>query len=123
MYKQDVEPLTESGAFASDYTTTFLNDPNDPKDAQIRWDGSDFLSNATHLLVKDGKHDPGWYLFSLVGWDGKMGIDLLEFWPDQGAISHVAIYGGGGGTIPEPTAALVWSLLLGVGLVCRRGRK
>lgn len=112
LYKDNVGGL-EEGSFAMYYTTTYFNDPLDPKDAEITWDGPGKITDPDYLLVKDGNQEPAWYLFDINGWDGMETIYLNDFWPRQGAISHVTIYGGGGSNeVPEPTTML----LFGAGL-------
>lgn len=128
LFKTDVGG-GDSGLFADDYTTEFFNSPTDPQEATITWDGSpsDFISNAGYLLVKDGNQTPAWYVFDLnaLGWDGMETIFLNDFWPSNGAISHVAIYGGQGGTtIPEPTTMILFgSGLVGLSGLARRKKK
>lgn len=129
LYKAEVgtrdRPTTAySGSFAASYTTAFTNDPFDPQDALIEWifDRAVIGCDECYLAVKDGNHTPGYYFYDLSGWDGMESIQLLGFWPDGGAISHVSIWGGGTATsVPEPgTLALLGLGLLGFGLV-RRG--
>jgi hypothetical protein len=124
LYKQDVGQ-SDVGTFASSYTTVFSNSNGN---FTITYDGvpDPVITNATHLLVKDGNQVPSWYLFDIAGlWDGTEIVLGLNFWPGNGAISHVTIYGGGPGTqpVPEPVALVVWSLLIGsVGLATARRR-
>lgn len=112
---------TDSGPFASEYTTTYSNPVGDPGNATISWNGGGFLAGAEWLLVKDGNNSPIWYLFDITSWDGISDIIMTGFWPRRGAISHVAVYGGDRGQIPEPgTLALLGLGLVGAGLVRRR---
>jgi hypothetical protein len=122
IYKQDVGG-GESGVAAAYYTTTVNGDASG---ATIDWVGPN-LYTPLYTLVKDGNQVPAWYLYSISGWNGQTD-DLVfsGFWPAQGAISHISLYGPSGSTVvPEPlTAGLMIS-----GLVCsviafrKRGRK
>ena len=111
----------EGGSFAANYTTVFSPDNNDPEDALITWDGPASIDCPNcFVLVKDGSQDPAWYLIGINGWDGEMDLDLQNFWPAQGAISHVSIW-----TQPVPVPAAVWlfgSGLLGLVGIARRKR-
>ncbi|MBW6493840.1 MAG: PEP-CTERM sorting domain-containing protein [Burkholderiaceae bacterium] len=120
LYKQNVGGSEEFGA-ADWYTTTF--DPlNDPVSATIVWDGPGYIDcPICWLLVKDGNEDPNKYLFDLSEWDGMETIQLNDFWPGNGAISHVSIFGD---VTNVPTPATLALLGLGaLGLAFSRRRK
>ena len=118
IYKQNVGG-SESGSVAGSYTTSFFNTPTDPSDATIVYNGGT-VASATHLLVKDGNQEPAWYLFRL-SWNGTETITLDNFWPNQGAISHVTLYGGTTTRVPEPaTMGLFGAGLLAFGFLRRR---
>jgi len=116
VYKQDLSG-PESGAYAGSYETAFYNTPTDPQDATITYVGGTPISgDPLYLMVKDGNHDPIWYIFDLSNWNGTEAIYLQGFWPDQGAISHVSIY-----SVSEPsTLLLLGAGLIGLGLLGRR---
>jgi hypothetical protein len=125
-YKQDVGG-GESGALAGSYSTVFLNTPGDPSGATISYTGGPTAAATTYLFVKDGNQTPAWYLFNLtaLGWNYTETLNLSGFWPNQGAISHVALYGATGTTtVPEPaTLSLMGVGLLGFVAAARRRRK
>jgi hypothetical protein len=112
LYKNDLDD-GESGPLLASYETTFSNTATDPSAASIEYMGGPYITDA-YLLVKDGRHSPYWYLFDLtaLNWNGTDALELSGFWLDQGAISHVALYGEAV-SVPEPATLL----LLGVGLV------
>ncbi|MBW1821559.1 MAG: hypothetical protein JRI92_07305, partial [Deltaproteobacteria bacterium] len=84
LYKQD-EGGGESGDLAGSYETEFFDIPTDPSGATITYTGGDIVGPPAFLLVKDGNHTPGWYLFGLnsMGWDGMDTLTLEGFWPNQ----------------------------------------
>jgi hypothetical protein len=113
-------PVAELGSLASSYTTMFVFTTADEyTGAMITYDGGDSVDCSTncYLVVKDGlAHDPSAYLFDLslnpFNWDGVMKLNLTDFWPGGGSISHVAIYGE---VSPVPVPAAVW--LFGTALI------
>jgi len=143
-YKADVSGGAESGPYAGNYSTVFFNTSNDPEDALITWDGGaePIIGCPTcFLLVKDGNATPAQYLFDLGSWDGVQ-ISLQNFWPTQGAISHIEIYSSSstsgqtssgqtssgqtstGGQVPEPgVLALLGAGLLGQAFLLRQRRR
>jgi hypothetical protein len=113
---------SEAGAFAGAYLTESQNTSSDSQDATITYVGGDVLGGATHLLVKVGHHSPAWYLYEL-SWNGTETITLDHFWPNQGAISHVSIYGiaGSATRLPQPgTMGLLGAGLLAFEFLRRR---
>lgn len=121
VYKSNVGGIDEF-QYADDYTTMFSDEPLDPENALIAWNGdpADSISCPDcFVLIKDGNQNPSWYLMELAGWDGKMDISLEGFWPDQGAISHVSLFSSA--VVPVPAAVwLFGSGLLGLVGVARR---
>jgi len=114
LYKQDVGHSNDSGPFASSYSTEFFNTSDDPEDATITYVGGSYIiNNPLYLYVKDGNQEPAAYVFDISAWDGKETININDFWPGQGAISHVTILGGTTTNVPEPGTLLI----LGAGLM------
>lgn len=112
VYKADVGAASDTGTFAGSYSTVFSNTTSDPADFTITYEsGSSISCPNCYLLVKDGRNEPFQYLFNISTWNGTDTIFGTGFWPQNGAISHVAIYQGTG-SVPEPTSLL----LLGAGI-------
>jgi len=121
LYKYDFpgeDPAKESGSFAASYETTY-GDPNlQDEDFTITYQaGAPVIGDPVYLLVKDGNAVPAWYFYDVSAWNG---IDLLKgqgFWPNQGGISHVSLYGVPDGGV---TAFMLGLGVLGVGYMARR---
>lgn len=114
LYKADAgSTVEEEGLFAPFYETEFLNSATDPSGAKITNSLVAWIAcGECYLAIKDGVNSPGYYFYSLSGWDGKETITLANFWPEKGAISHVAIWGDRQ-SVPEPGTLS----LLGAGLL------
>lgn len=133
VYKQDVGAASDVGTLAGSYTTTFGvvpgDDPLDPGSANIAYGSGSFLDCITEdcfLLVKDGNHSPASYWFNLTYlWDGMETLELRDFWPNQGAISHVSLYGSTlTTTVPEPSILSLLAIsLLGMFAARRKIRQ
>lgn len=126
LYKMDFGG-TSSGPYASSYDTTFSNSTTDPSDALIQYiTGQDSITCPDcFILIKDGNQDPAQYVFNIDYWNGTDGISLQNFWPNQGAISHVTIYGSSAtNKVPEPSALAIMALgLFVLGAITHRRRK
>lgn len=142
LYKHDYGEGEDADAlFWDSYETTYTTDGDSgPEDATVTYvPGKSFISGwHTYLVVKDGQGktvDPWWYVFDLlnveyikddgtigiIAWDGKEDIILEGFWPDQGALSHVDIYGV---AVPEPATLFFLGLsFVGIAVAHRRYRK
>lgn len=122
LYKGETDDA-DSGLFAASYDTVFSNTPGDPSDALISFvGGSAMACPACYLAIKDGDQQPSYYFYDLAAWDGTESLLLEDFWPQQGAISHVSIWGAGARQdVAEPaTVALVGLALLAAGAMRRR---
>ena len=130
LYKNDVGTGEGGEPFAGSYTTVYSNTPADPSEALITYDGGPAIdtSQPTVLVVKDGNQEPAQYLFDLTNvvanpnaWNGTDPLHLVDFWPTEGAISHIEILGGTGTSVPEPISLLLFGTgLVGIGLVSRK---
>ena len=120
LYKSEVGNAVDSGTYKDSYTTTYFNTSTDPEDALITFDkgplgAMDCMKTySCWLSVKDGKSSIALYVFSLAGWDGVMDLSLMDFWPKQGAISNIQIWGGAA-IAQTPIPAAVW--LFGSGFI------
>ncbi len=115
LYKHDVDSGLEVGTLAGSYNTTYANSSTDPADFTIAYvQGTSSASCPDcFLVVKDGRNDPNQYVFNFSTWNGMASIVGTGFWPTNGAISHVAIWGNATSQVPEPTSFM----LLGAGVV------
>jgi hypothetical protein len=123
LYKNDAGG-GDSGSFASSYQTTISTNGTDAtaQDALIEYlSGLSITCPICFLAIKDGGvASPNYLIFDISNWNGIEDILLQGFYPGNGSISHVSIWGdlsgGGGGApstlIPEPASLL----LLGTGL-------
>ena len=115
-------PKSELGSLAGSYNTVFDWDMDDDLvGAKVTYKGGNFVDckpDECFLLVKDGNQDPAAYLFDLalapINWDGKMDLLLRGFWPGNGSISYLALYGNESPN-PVPLPAGVW--LFGTALI------
>jgi hypothetical protein len=130
LYLQHADLASDSGSFASSYSTLFDNVfPGDPADADIVYGGGSFITGFTRLwlYVKDGEAEPAYYLFNLnaLGWDGTAELNLRAFWLGDGSITSLAIYGGNDTRQPDRipdggiTLMLLGAALAGMGSVRR----
>ena len=118
LYKAEV-----GGDDGPNYNTVFSNTPTDPSDAMIVWLEGAYIdcSMGCYLTIKDGTHTPALYVYDISDWDGMSTIYLEDFWPQGGAISNVAIWGGDTPKVPEPgTLVLLGIGLFAIGLLRRR---
>jgi hypothetical protein len=119
--KTALDPVLEEGLFAGSYQTEFLHTSTDPSGAILAYvGGPSIVCDECFLAIKDGKSTPGYYFFNLSKWNGIETIVLADFWPANGAISHISIWGDHA-SVPEPgTLSLLGAGLLLVGLRNRR---
>jgi hypothetical protein len=111
VYKQDTGAASDEGTAAAYYTTAINAGASG---GTVTWVGPGWIiGTPVYFLVKDGASTPAWYLFNISNWGGKDTITFSNFWPTQGGISHIAIFGG---TTTVPDGGSV-AMLLGAALV------
>jgi hypothetical protein len=106
----------ETGSLAGSYNIAITGPGGDEyNNFTVTYTGGDTFSCPTCvLIVKDGAQGaPAQYVIDLGSWDGTTQIIGTGFWADApGSISNVAVWGGPGTSVPEPTSLM----LLGAGL-------
>ena len=119
LYKQNAGGGEEK-ILAGSYATT-LTGGNSA--GTITYGSGNTVGSTAYLGLKDGNNSPFSYLFNLtaLGWTGTEKISFSGFWPTNGAISHVSLFGdsrppgtGGGGRVPDGGTTLV---TLGIALL------
>lgn len=123
LYKQNEGEATDSGAFSGSYSTSITDGAS--AFSITYGSGAAISANPVYLLVKDGNHNPAWYLYDITGWNGTDVIQGSGFWPNGGAISHVAIYGTPGtppNNVPDGglTLVLLGASVAGLGMLRRK---
>jgi len=121
LYKFEVDVGEDS---EPPYAGSYEGDVDDASGTIEYVSGPSIVCGVCVLVVKDGNNIPAQYLFNLsagspLWWNGTDDIVLAGFWPNQGGISHVGIWGVPGTSVPEPGTLG----LLGVGLLVLGGLK
>ncbi|HSW05119.1 PEP-CTERM sorting domain-containing protein [Aquabacterium sp.] len=132
-YQSDSPPLTapnggagiDSGSFAASYDTSFSDSFSNPSDALINFvAGASITCPACYLAIKDGNQAPSYYFYDLATWNGTESIQLNDFWPGAGSITHIAIWGRDSATaVPEPASLALAGMALAGMLGARQRRR
>jgi hypothetical protein len=113
----DFFPTTDNGSKGALYnplqSTGFGGPPQYFTEAVLSMEFDDIFNLNVHPSGTGGVDASPLMRFQNVGMNGEGSLKV----PGDGGGG-----GGGGGVVPEPAAALVWSLLLGMGLAYRRAR-
>ena len=131
-------PGTEEGTLSGSYEAdNVAGGVGDESGLDINYSGSGNIvvcATECFVIVKDGNNTPAQYLFILstaaIGiWNGTDELEFSGFWPSNGAISNVALWGGSGSPpppdqlVPAPAPLALLGLgLLGLG-IRRRNRR
>ena len=80
----------EEGLYRNSYSMSWNLSGLQPESFAVRYDGG-YRFIPTFLLVKDGNASPNWYLYNVMNWNWT--IYGQGFFPNQGGISHVSVWG------------------------------
>jgi hypothetical protein len=116
VYKDNVGGQ-EEGPLQGSYDTTYTGDLSG---FTIVYTGGPIAAPTVYLLVKDGSNTPAWYFFNLtdLGWNGTDNVVGSGFWPTQGAISHIELFGST--AVPDGGSM---AMLLGMALMGLAGAR
>lgn len=119
----------QGGVFRGYHSTVFASTVKHAHDAVIEQASSSIMPCLEcYLVVTSNNAAPAYYLYdlSLSNWNGGSTLSLQGFWPGQGRISRVSIWGRKAALLPEPGVLLLTgAALLGIafahrGIVSRR---
>jgi hypothetical protein len=111
-----------ASGLTSSYTATITNSNSD---VLLEWITGQPIMSATSLyfVLKDGNNQPSIYIANISDWDRMADVKFTGFWPSNGEISNVQIWGtnrntvppptGQDPTVPEPASVLMWVGLAG----------
>ena len=119
LYKSDVGG-TETGSYSLYYDSTFWPSGDESCGTIEYTSGTMINCLECYLVVKDGNNQPAQYFFDISGWEGTI-ISLQNFWPTNGSISNVAIWGVVT-SVPEPGTLLLTGMGIAATVIFRRRR-